>query len=473
MVMGEAIGNTDVAIIGAGPAGYTAAIRIAQQGKKVHIIDKGTFGGTCLHHGCIPTKALIWAASAYHDMKKFSEYGISCDNLKMDMKKTQAWKKEIINKLNAGVQTLLKKNNVKIIQAEAFFEESNKLKLKSVKEDIKLETNALEFNKCIIATGSTERLLKNVQVDGKRIITSYHAIELEEIPESILIIGGGYIGIEISQLLSKIGTKVIIIETQDNILSLVDDDISKVVKDDIIEKGGEIYTNSKVLSCVNEGDFVSTSVETADGIKKFKTTHSLLSIGRIPETSSLKLENTRITLTNQGFIETNENFRTKDKRIYAIGDAIGGVMLAHKAAYEAKVVSDIICGEKTLKDALVPYVIFSSPEISGVGLSEKEATKKGIKYNVKTYHHNILGKVMIIGEKHAFIKILYDDDKNILGINVIGPRAADIIGEAVVAMEMGATIEDLAMIIHPHPTVVEAYGEMADFVLGKGINTID
>jgi dihydrolipoamide dehydrogenase len=469
MVIGEAIGSTDVAIIGAGPGGYVAAIRLAELGKKVTLVDRESVGGVCLHHGCIPTKALIHAADFYHRMQKSRDFGITFDNAKVDFNKVQQWKNNIVNNLDNGTRALLKYHKIELIKASAFFESSNKIGLRG-QGDEHLEINALEYKKCIIATGSRERELPGLKIDGDKIISSTHAIELDRLPESILIVGGGYIGIELSQMFAKLGVKVYIIEALASILNQLDEEFCSVVRKTLIGIGAEIYENSKVEKTEIAAK-VKTIVSTPDGKKEFTTEKVIVAIGRIPNTEELQLKNTKVQM-DKSFIKVNSSLQTDDARIYAIGDVIGGVMLAHKASYEAKVAAESICGKKSIVDALVPYAIFSDPEISGVGLTEKEAKEKCVKYSSKRMIASSLGKQQIEGSRQAFFKVLVDEEKNILGIHILGPRASDMVGEAILAMEMGATIEDLSLIIHPHPTIVEGFGEMADLAMGTPTNVM-
>jgi len=470
MVIGESIGTTDVAIIGAGPGGYSAAIRCAELGKKVTLIDRESVGGVCLHHGCIPTKALIHAAEEFHDLKKFSEFGVNIENITLDFNKTQEWKKNIVKNLDNGIRGLLKHHKIELIKANAFFETSNKLNLRPVNEEEHLEINALEFKKCIIATGSKERMIPGINVDGDKILTSTHAIEMRELPTSVLVIGGGYIGVELSQMMAKLGVKIIIVEALPSILNLLDNEFSDIVKKELELMGAEIYVDSKVESCAVEGNSVKTVVNTKQGKKEFNTDKVVVAIGRLPNTSELQLDNTKVQLDENGFIKVDDSLQTTDPRILAIGDVVGGVMLAHKAAYEAKIAAEVIAGEASVKDAVVPYAIFSDPEIAGVGATEQEL--KGTNYEVKKFQFSALGKAHIMQHVKGFFKVLYDKDKNILGLHIAGPRASDMIGEAVLAMEMGATVEDISLIIHPHPTLVEGYGELADSAMGTPTNSL-
>jgi len=469
MVIGEAIGSTDVAILGGGPGGYTAAIKCAQKGKKVTVIDRESVGGICLHHGCIPSKALIHAADTIHEAEKAKEIGITFEKPSVDFSKTQAWKKDLITKLDQGVRGLLKHYKIDLLKAEAYFETSNKLAIKKLDDSI--DINALEFKKCIIATGSRERLIPGIDVDGETILTSTHILELEKIPESLLVIGGGYIGIELSQAMAKLGAKVTVVEALPRILSLLDREFSDAVEKRLVELGGKVISGAKVEK-VEKKDGKAVTTISKDGKKEeIMTEKVLVAIGRVPNTDKLHLDTTNVKLDDHGFIKVDESMKTTDHKILAIGDVAGGVMLAHKAAHEAKVAADVIAGKKAVFDNVIPYVIFSDPEIAGVGLSEQEAKEKKVEYKVKKFNSATLGKSKIAQDKQAFWKVLFNDD-GILGVHILGSRASDMIGEAVLALEMGATLEDISLIIHPHPTLGEAFGELADLALGEPTNSL-
>ncbi|MBR9699491.1 dihydrolipoyl dehydrogenase [Candidatus Woesearchaeota archaeon] len=472
MVIGEAIGSTDVAIIGGGPGGYTAAIKCAQEGKKVTVVDRESVGGICLHHGCIPTKALIHAADMVQESKKAAEYGVSFSGISVDFKKTQEWKRNIIKKLDNGVRGLFKHYGITLLKAEAFFEESNKLSLHPLDENEHLEINALEFKKCIIATGSRERMIPGIEVDGESILTSTHAIELETLPESVLVIGGGYIGIELSQMMAKLGVKVTIVEALPRILNLLDEEFSSIVQKNVEAFGGTVFASAKVEKVEKKDGKVSTTFNKDGKSQTVVTDKVIVAIGRVPNAEQLHLDTTKVQLDEHGFIKIDKKMQTTDPRIFAIGDVAGGAMLAHKAAFEAKIAAEVIAGKSSAFDNLVPFAIFSDPEIAGVGLNETQAKEQGLSYKVKKFNSSTSGKSQIMGDKGSFFKVIYEENGTIHGLHICGARASDMIGEAVLAMEMGATIEDLSLIIHPHPTLVEGYGELADLALGKPTNSL-
>jgi len=470
MVIGEAIGTTDVAIIGAGPGGYVAALLLAQHGKKVTLIDRESVGGVCLHHGCIPTKTLIRAAEMYESLSQGKEMGIYCDNPRYDFNQVQNWKRTVVQKLDQSIRALLEKRNVQLIHANAFFEENNKLMLTPVNENEHLEINALEFRHCILATGSREREVPGISIDRNKIITSSEAIEFTQLPSSVLVIGGGYIGIELSQMLSKFGVQVTLLESLPNILNLLDHDINQIVQQKLEAHKVKVYTNVQIQQ-VAVGEKVKTTFQYNAKTHEVETDKVLVAIGRVPHTEELRLQNTHVKTDDRGFIRVKSNYATDDPHIYAIGDVVGGVMLANKAMAEAKVAVDAILGKPAAFDNLIPYAIFSDPEIAGVGLTETEALQKKIPYKIHKLSYHAISKSLILNGD-GFYKVLFDDEKNILGLHIVGPRASDLIGVGELAMEMGATLEDLSLLIHPHPTLVEGYAELAQAVLGFPINSL-
>lgn len=459
----------DLAIIGAGPGGYTAAIQAAQLGKKVVVIDKESVGGVCLQHGCIPTKALIRAAHTFEQITNSEELGIKASG-KIDFKKTQAWKSSVVKKLDMGVRFLLKHHNIMLIKATAKFKDIKTLVLEKV--DTEIEYDEIEFKKCIIAAGSRERELSCAIVNGKTILNSTQAIELQKIPKSVLVIGGGYIGIELSQMFSKLGTKVIIVEALPDIINQLDPEFTNLIKKKLLDKGNEIYLNSKVLSVKSETGKVRTTIETQEGKKVIATEIVLVSIGRVPNSDKLDIENAKIKLDNHDFIVVDKTMKTSQENIYAIGDIIGGMMLAHKAAFEGKIAANNCAGNKSTFKNYIPYAMFSDPEMSGIGLTEKQALQDKAKYKAKLFKSGLLGKFQIMDAKDSIIKVLYNSKNQILGIQIAGPRSSDLIGEVALAMQQGITINEIAETIHPHPTLIESLSEMGDAVIGFPINTI-
>jgi dihydrolipoamide dehydrogenase len=461
--------NFDLAIIGAGPGGYTAAIRAAQLGKKVAVIDKESVGGVCLQHGCIPTKALIRAAHIFEQINNSEELGIKASG-KIDFKKTQEWKTSVVKKLDMGIRYLLKHHNITLIKATAKFKDSKTISLERIDTDI--ECQEIEFKKCIIAAGSREKEIPSIATDGKLIINSTQAIELQQVPKSLLVIGGGYIGIELSQMFSKLGTKIIIVEALSDIINQLDPEFTSLIKKRLEEKGNEIYLNSKVISVKTEAGKTKIEIETKEGKKTIATEKVLVSIGRIPNSDRLDIEKTKVKLDKHGFIIVDKTLKTTEPNIYAIGDITGGMMLAHKAAFEGKIAADNCAGKKSVFNHHIPYAMFSDPEISGIGLTEKQALQDKVKYKAKLFRSGLLGKAQIMGAKDSIIKMIYDSKNLILGIQMAGPRSSDLIGEVALAMQQGITIDEIGETIHPHPTLVESLSEMADAVLGFPTNSL-
>jgi len=454
--------KTELVVIGAGPGGYVAAIRASQLNKKVVLVDKDKLGGICLNYGCIPSKAMIYASDFLDKIKKSSNIGIKVDNVTMGFTKMQQWKDDIILKLNNGIELLCKENKVTVVKGTAFFESSNKLKITNGKK-----TSYVEFENSIIATGSKPVELPNLKFDGKKVISSKEALDLNEIPNKLVIIGGGYIGLELGTVYVKLGSKVSIVEMSDQLLPGLDKSIVDVVHNKLKNLNVEIHLNSKAVKFENNKVFINSK-------EKFSidADRVLVAVGRYPNTKNLCLENTKVILDKKGFIKVDKNLRTIDKNIYAIGDVSVGPMLAHKASYQGKFVSEILSGNKaSYEDVVVPAVIFTDPEIAIVGMSEQDAKDKKIPTKVGKFPFSISSRAMTRSETEGFVKIIANKNNNkILGVEIVGAEASDLISEAALAIKKGSTLEDLASTIHPHPTLSESLMEAAEATMGKAIH---
>ncbi|MEK6949028.1 MAG: dihydrolipoyl dehydrogenase [Nanoarchaeota archaeon] len=462
-----AIKNTikaDVAVIGAGPGGYVAAIRLAQLGKKVALIDKDNLGGICLNCGCIPSKALIYASELFGKIKEAEAMGIKADSVSMDFARMQEWKNGIISNLANGISFLCKQNNIEVVKGLAVFESSNKLKI-----DGNEEVFYVEFEKAIIAVGSKPTELPNFKFDGKQIISSTEALSLEKIPENLVVVGGGYIGLELGTVYAKLGTKVFVVEMADQLLPGFDKSIVMVLERNLNDMGVEIYLNAKAEKFDN-GKVIVDSKE--KGKVSLDADNVLVAVGRAPIAKELKLENTKVKLDEKGFVKVDKSLMTTDKNIYAIGDVSEGPMLAHKASAQGKFVAELIAGEKVHYDRMiVPSVIFTDPEIAAVGLSEKEADEEGIKVKTGKYPFSASGRAMTKNKTEGFVKVIANSkDDKIIGVEIVGSDASDLISEAALAIRLGATLEDVALTIHPHPTLSEGLMEAAEAAMGKAIH---
>lgn len=471
MVVGDLAQEVDVLVIGAGPGGYVAAIRAAQLGKSVVIVDKADLGGVCLNHGCIPSKAIISASERLHDVKQADEMGIELTGeVSVNMPKLMKWKNKVVKRLTGGVRSLLKGNKIEIISGEAFFTDTNRARI--VNED---SGQTYQFQNVIIATGSREAELSFLPFDGKRVISSTRALELEEIPKRLIVVGGGYIGLELGTAYAKLGSKVTILEGADTLLPGVDPMITKMVTRRLKKLGVQAVPNAMVEGGHNTGEEVTVTAKVKGEEQAFTADYCLVAIGRIPNTNELGLESIGVDLDERGFIKINEQCRTNIDHIYAIGDCAGGELLAHKASYEGKVAAEVISGKKSIIDYLaMPHVIFSDPEIAYTGLTELEAKEAGYQPVVSRFPFQALGRALSMNRTDGFVQVVADEEtKRVLGVQIVGPEASSLIGEAVFAIEMGANAEDLSLTVHPHPTLSEGIMEAAEGILGQSVHMIN
>ncbi|MBI2134954.1 dihydrolipoyl dehydrogenase [Candidatus Woesearchaeota archaeon] len=460
--------KADVVVIGAGPGGYVAAIRSAQLGKKTVLIEKDDrLGGICLNYGCIPSKAMIYASDFLSRIKNASGMGIKAENVSMDFQQMQRWKDGIIEKLNRGIETLCKGNNVGVLNGTAAFESSSRLRINNEND-----VSYIDFEKAIIATGSKPIELPNIKFDNETIISSTEALYLKEAPKDLVVIGGGYIGLELGTVYAKLGSRVSVIEMAGQLLPGLDKSVVDVVHKKLEKLGVKIHLSTKADKSENSKIIASSKEKGTFSIEADKI---LVAVGRYPNTKNLGLEKTKVKLDNQGFINVNESLMTDDKNIYAIGDVSIGPMLAHKASYQGKFVAEIIAGSKErYEDSVVPSVIFTDPEIATVGMSEKDAESNGIKAKVGKFPFSVSSRAMTKSEAEGFVKVIADEkDGRILGVEIVGAEASDLISEASLAIKMKATLEDLSLTIHPHPTLSESLMEAAEATMGKAIHILN
>lgn len=467
MVMGELAIQRKVAVIGSGPAGYVAAIRLGQLGVQTVLIEKERIGGVCTNRGCIPSKALIHFTEILKEFRKAGEMGIEAEIKKIDFEKTQVWKQRVVDKLVSGINFLLEKNNVEIVIGSAIFENSNRIKINDNDE-----VQAIEFNKGVIATGSIPIELKGISFDGKQVISSRHALELSSIPKSIIVVGGGYVGVEMAGLLAELGSKVTILEAGNRILSIVEEDLARIVEQNLREKNVVIETNTFVDTCTKLDKKVVVHCKKNNEKISFEAEKILIAVGRKPNTKGLMLENTKVELNEKGFIKVDDQMHTTDASLFAIGDVTGEPMLAHRAFRQGKVVAEVIAGKNPVFDNnAIPSAIFSHPEIAVVGLSEEEAIKEGYKIVVGKFPFSASGRALTTNKKKGFVKIIADSSNHtVLGVRIVGSQASNLIGEGVLAVESFLRLEDIAFSIHPHPTFTEALMEAAEDALGQCIH---
>lgn len=468
----------DLVILGGGTGGYVAAIRASQLGLKTAIVEKGKLGGTCLHKGCIPSKALLRSAEVFATAKHSEDFGVITSEVSFNFVKVQERKNKIIDQLHKGVQHLMKQGKIDV------FEGLGRILGPSIFSPmpgtISVEMNNGEENEMLIpknvvvATGSRPRTLPGLDIDGEFVITSDEALELEALPASIIIVGGGVIGIEWASMLSDFGVDVTVIEYSDTIIPTEDKEISKEMQRLMKKKGIKLVTGAKVLpETLKKGDGVTISAEVKAGLKEFKAEKLLVSVGRQANVEGIGLENTEIQV-EKDFIVTNDFYQTKESHIYAIGDVIGGLQLAHVASHEGIIAVEHIAGKdpSALNYDLVSRCIYSNPEVSSVGITEEQAKGKGHKVKVGKFSFRAIGKALVFGESDGFVKIVADEETNdILGVHMIGPHVTDMITEAGLAMVLDATPWEIAHTIHPHPTLSEAIGEAALAVDGRAIHS--
>jgi dihydrolipoamide dehydrogenase len=468
----------DLVILGGGTGGYVAAIRASQLGLKTAIVEKGKLGGTCLHKGCIPSKALLRSAEVYSTAKKSEDFGVTTGEVGVNFVKVQERKEKIVEQLHRGVQHLMKQGKIDVY--EGLGRILGPSIFSPMPGTISVEMNSGEENEMlipknvIVATGSRPRTLPGLEADGQYVMTSDEALVMEELPKSIIIVGGGVIGIEWASMLADFGTQVTVIEYADRIVPTEDKEVSREMQRAMKKKGVKIITSAKVLSeTLQKGDGVTISAEVKGETKEFTAEKLLVSVGRQANVEGIGLENTEIQL-ERGFIQTNEFFQTKESHIYAIGDVIGGLQLAHVASHEGIVAVEHIANQNPhpIDYTLVSKCIYSSPEAASVGLTEDEAKEKGHDVKIGKFSFKAIGKALVYGESDGFVKIVADKETNdILGVHMIGPHVTDMISEAGLAKVLDATPWEVAHTIHPHPTLSEAIGEAALAVDGKAIHS--
>jgi len=456
-------------IIGAGTGGYPCAIRLGQLGVDAMLVEKAKPGGVCLNWGCIPSKALISATKLYHKAQHVKDMGISFGQATVDMTQMQAWKAGIVKKLTGGVQGLVKGAGTQYVTATAEFLDAHRVKLTYA--DGKPE-DIVEAEHIVIATGSLPIEIPGFKFDHKRVLDSTSALDLAEIPKRMVCVGGGIIGLELGQTFQRLGTQLIVLEGLPRILNGVDPECGDVVARQIKKDGGQIHTGAKALGWEERGGEAVVKAEVGGKIQEFACDVILVAVGRRPVTQGFGLDKTGVKVSQRGFIEVDNRLQTNVAGVYAVGDVVGQPMLAHKASHEGEVLAEVIAGRKTINDARqIPNVVFTEPEIASSGLTVEEAEAKGLKTNIGKFPFAVSGRAMAIGETQGFVKIVTDaKDDRVLGVHIVGPEASDLINEAALAIEMGAFAEDIALTIHPHPTLGEAVMEAAKHALGEAIH---
>ena len=459
----------DIVVIGSGPGGYVAAIRAAQLGYKTAIVEKySTLGGTCTNVGCIPSKALLDSTEHYHTAQtKFTVHGIEIENLKINFDQLMKRKSEVVKQNTSGLNYLMKKNHIDVLEGKASFITNSEIAV-SKNDGTKELIRSKYF---IIATGSKPATIAGVEIDKKRIITSTEALELQELPDSMAIIGGGVIGVEMASIFARIGVKVTILEYADALIPTMDKELGKELKKILSKNHVDILLKQRVQSATNTGSSVSIKyLDSEDKLKELSADYCLVAVGRKPYTEGLGLENTTIQTDDKGRIVTDENLQTNEKNIYAIGDVIQGPMLAHKAEEEGMFVAETIHGGKPkIHPDLIPAVVYTWPEVASAGFTEEQLIKDNKPYHVGKFPFSASGRARAAMEPDGFVKVLSGTKYGeILGVHIIGPRAADLITTAVTGMFYETTDDDMALISYAHPTYSEGLKEAFLMASGQG-----
>lgn len=459
--------RAELLVIGGGLGGYVGALRASQLGKRVILAEKeDRLGGVCLNVGCISSKALIHGAELLCGAGNSEELGISAKP-ELDFPQLQGWKESVVKKLTDGVALLCRGNGVKVIRGRAKFAGPYEAVIATEEGALKLE-----FENALIATGSRPIELPGLEFDGELILNSTDALALKDIPEELLVVGGGYIGLEIGTAYAKLGSRVTIIEMMEQLLPGTDQELVRPVARNLKKLGIEVHLRSKVIGVERRGEGAEVSVEAPQGKETFSAEKVLVTIGRRPNSEELGLEEGGIEVDGKGFIKVNEQFHTTAEHIYAVGDVSGGPLLAHKALKEGELAAVALAGVPSPRFKVIPAAIFTDPEIATVGLTEAEAREQGHEPIIGKFPYGALGRALTLDEPDGFIKLVADGEGRLLGAQVVGAGASELISEATLAIELGARLEDLARTIHPHPTLSEGWGEAAEAALGWPIHIL-
>ena len=459
MVVGSMTVEIDLVVLGGGPGGYVAAIRAAQLGKDVIIVEQEKrLGGVCLNHGCIPTKAIIHAASIFHEIPEFKEMGIEVKDFSFDINKMRDWKEGIIDKLAKGIKGLCDKYGIEVLEGKGSFVNSNELHIGG-----KSDVTTIKFKKAIIATGSSPIEVPGFSFENEKIMSSRDALDLKEIPKKLVVIGGGYIGTEMGTVYGKLGSEVHIVEMTDRLIPGLDKELVDVFSKRLDKFNITPHLKSKALGMEEREGKVFVKINEEGEEKEIECDKVLVVVGRKPNSPDLGLENTKVTLDKKGFIVVDGMRRTVDTNIFAIGDVAGQPMLAHKASREGKVAAEVIGGiESSFDNKVIPYVVFNDPEIASVGMTEEDAKAKGHSIKIGKFPFMASGKASSSGNKDGFIKVIFDAKTDEwLGAHMIGDNVTEMIAELVVSKKSNGTAKDLIKAIHPHPTMSEAIMEAA------------
>jgi dihydrolipoamide dehydrogenase len=454
----------EIVVVGAGPGGYAAAFYAADKGRKVILVERDDrLGGVCLNRGCIPSKALLHAAELIREAREARQRGIHFEAPKIDLQQLRAWKESILDKLGQGLRSLAQSRGVEVMTGRGYFEDSATLRVET-REGQKF----IRFEKAIIAVGSKSAMPKAFDLGNPRVMTSREALELEEIPATLLVVGAGYIGLELGTVYATLGSRVVVVEALPTMLAGADPDLVRPVARAAEKLFAEVRLNTKVLKMATSGRQIKVLMEFNGQQKEELYDRVLVAVGRSPNCADLGLQNTKVTTDEKGFIRVNAQQQTTDPNIYAVGDVTGGVLLAHKASRQARVAVEAIVGEATaFEDVVIPAVVFTDPELAWCGLTETEARQKAVAVKVVRFPWAASGRALTFDRPDGLTKLIIDPDtERILGVGICGRGAGELIGEGVLAIEMGATAYDLAATVHPHPTLSETLMECAELFYG-------
>jgi dihydrolipoamide dehydrogenase len=463
----------EAVVLGGGPGGYVCAIRLAQLGIRTACVETEHVGGVCLNWGCIPSKALISNAHLYTKAMHSADQGLTFTDVGINVDAMQNWKDGIVNKLITGVRGLFKSNGVTLIEGYGKLTAANRIEVSTTAGNGKV----IEASKAIIvATGSSTIQVPGFEFDGQQVIGAREAVSLRRIPENLVVIGGGVIGLELGMVYQALGSKLTVVELTNNLLPGLDLDAVRLVERRILSRGGKVFkgTRAEGYTRTAEGR-LSVKVNTAGNIEEIDCDTILVAVGMRPRSRGIGLEELGVNIDDRGFVCTDEKCRTNVSGVYAIGDVSGAPLLAHKASKEGEVCAEVIAGKAAAKDwVTIPGIVFTDPEIASAGLTEEQAKQQGLEVRVGKFPFAALGRAMSLGETEGFCKIVSDTStRRVLGVHICGPNASDLISEAALALEMGATAEDVALTIHPHPTLGEAMMEASAAALGRAIHMVN
>jgi len=462
--------KTEIVVVGAGPGGYAAAFYAADLGKKVVLVEREkVLGGVCLNRGCIPSKALLHAAHGVTSARESEHRGITFSAPAVDVNKLRAWKNSILSRLSNGVAQLAKLRGVQVMQGRGYFEDSRTLRVETDQGQ-----QFVHYDHAIIAVGSKPAMPRDFDLGNPRVMTSTEALEVEDIPENLLVIGGGYIGMELGTVYATFGSKVVLVEALDTILAGADPDLARPVIAYAKKAFKEVRLKTKVGKMSTSGKHIKVEFNVNGQKQEELYDRVLVSVGRSPNADDLGLENTKVSFDERGFIHVNERQQTTDPAIYAIGDIAGGVLLAHKATKEGRIAVEVIAGQDSaFVNVTIPAVVFTEPELAWCGLTESEAKAKGMAVEVAKFPWAASGRALSFDHPEGLTKLVIDpDSERILGVGIVGYGAGELISEGVLAVEMGATAKDLALAVHPHPTLSETLMEAAEAFYGHATHTL-